>query len=99
MGEAILVGLLVNAVFSLKANIFDFFKSKEERKQAEFVLATIKKMEGDLQAVTNWNNTETLERIGQTFIDNFGGDINDLKAVLNDHKSEIMGRFDNVTGL
>jgi hypothetical protein len=102
MGEAILIGLFVNFLFSFKDNVYAFFKSKEEREQAEFVKATLTKIESDLKAVTNWNDEKTLERIGQKFIDNFGGNIDTLIMILNNHKLEIIksmeNRFDKVDG-
>jgi len=100
MGEAILIGLFVNFLFSFKDNVYAFFKSKEEREQFEFVKATLTKIDSDLKAVTNWNDEKTLERIGQKFIDNFGGNIDTLIMILNNHKLEIIksmeNRFDKV---
>ena len=100
MGEAILIGLFVNFLFSFKDNVYAFFKSKEEREQAEFIKATLTKIDSDLKAVTNWNDEKTLERIGQKFIDNFDGNIDTLIMILNNHKLEIIksmeNRFDKV---
>jgi hypothetical protein len=102
MGEAILIGLFVNFLFSFKDNVYAFFKSKEEREQFEFIKATLTKIDSDLKAVTNWNDGETLEKIGQKFIDNFGGNIDTLIMILNNHKLEIIksmeNRFDKVDG-
>jgi len=45
MGEAILAGLFVNAIFSLKVSIFDLPKLSAESKQEKLIEKTLTKID------------------------------------------------------
>jgi hypothetical protein len=90
MGETILIGLFVNALWSFGEKVlYEIPKFIKDKQQTKFIEDAYKTIEDDLKTINDRFSNEFLEQIGEKFRNNYRGDINELILNLSENQSEI----------